>query len=331
VHKEWRKILFRIGLVFGLIIFLQQAWEGYLALGQQKFYVIRPLCLLASLALCMVANFLQMGAWVIILQSLSRPISLRQTMQGFLISFLPRYIPGGVWGYLSRSQWLREFCGIDYTASIVGSVLEVIGLILTALNITVFFLITRLIRGEHDVLVLFTGVLCGVFLWFFTPILVLKFTAFIWPGVENLAIGVKDITNFPTRYFPLHWLLVGLIYIMLWIAYGISILLIATAVSPIPTDDSLLGATFSIATAWVLGFAVFFAPAGLGVREIVLSRLLASSLALTTGQGSLVAVIFRLNVILAELIWLVIGSLLSIPWKPTKSEHHTCAEFHRSK
>ncbi len=329
-HMEWRKIIFRIGLVLGLVIFLHQAWESYQALGQQGFHIVRPFCLLASLSLCMLANFLQMGAWVIILRFLGWPIGLRQTLQGFLISFLPRYIPGGIWGYLSRGQWLQEFYGIDYAVSMVGSLLEALGLILTALSITAFFLLTRLTE-DHNVWALFIWTLSVLFLWLFLPMPVLKFARFIWPGLESPSKSAKTQSgNFLASRFFLLWLLVGLIYAMFWTTYGGSLLFIAMAVSPALTS-SLLGATFSIAMAWVLGFVAFFVPIGIGVREVALSRFLVSSLALTAGQGSLVAVISRLSIILAELIWLVIGLLLSIPLSAQKSAHHTCSECHGSK
>jgi len=322
---DWRKLLFHIGLAVGLAIFLQQAWESYRALGQQEFHVVRPLCLLASLALCWLVNLLQMLAWIMIMRYLGVSLGLRQTMQGFLMSFLPRYIPGGVWGYLSRSQWLRQFFGIGYATSIIGSVLESLGLMLTALGAATLFLLGRLADSGRYALLAAAVVLCFALLWPAVPTLVVRLTTFFVPRlVGRFGEAGPQADGSKRGRAWLVWYLAGLIYVALWMAYGGSILFISMAVLPIPSGG-LLGAVASIGMAWLLGFVVFFVPMGIGIRELTLSRLLALSLGLVSWQGSLVAVISRLSIVLAEMIWLAFGLLLAVVSRVAGSERRGLA------
>jgi hypothetical protein len=78
-------------------------------------------------------------------------------------------------------------------------------------------------------------------------------------------------------------------------------------------------AIFSLA--WTVGFVVFFAPAGLGVRETVLSLLLSTFLPVS--QAVSIALLSRIAWIVTEAIWILISIWISrdrktiIPSTPT--------------
>jgi uncharacterized membrane protein YbhN (UPF0104 family) len=67
---------------------------------------------------------------------------------------------------------------------------------------------------------------------------------------------------------------------------------------------------FAFCASWLVGFAALFVPAGLGVRELTLSSLLQQMAAVSAGDASLVAVLTRLGIVAAELVFLLIAAAL---------------------
>jgi len=299
---SWRRFLFSIGLSIGLLLFLRQMWVGYEAIQDYEFRLLRPVYLLAALALSMFIYVLQMLAWAMIMRYLGVSLSLRQILQGFMLSFLPRYIPGSVWGYWSRSQWLEQSCGIDYTTSILGSVLETLALIVTSLSLAGMYLCTRSTGLKRFVL---AGACAGL-LWLTWSVMPRLAARLIDRLATRLGRESAQSHNFKKRGPPHVWLVAIALYVALWVTYGGSILLISNGVLPTPSED-LLGITVFSSLSWLLGFAVIFVPTGIGIRELSLSALLSAYSGLLPWQADLVAVISRFEIILAELGWLVVG------------------------
>lgn len=315
----WRKILFYVGLGVGLLIFLRQVQASYEAIQRQEFLVFRPAWLLASLGLSLLTNFLQVLAWTMIMRYLVVPISLRQALRGYLLSFLPRYIPGGVWGYWSRSQWLKQFCGIDYATSVLGSVLEALTLITTALSVAGIYLYTCL-TGLRRFVPAVTSVCLFFLTWLMVPRLVAQFTKLIGPRFARQFGNMEVLQSSPGKNRALRaWFVALLFYMALWVTYGGSILLIGDAVLSTPLRN-LLGTMFSISVSWLSGFVIIFVPAGIGIREFTLSALLTSCLGLLPWQGGLVAVVSRFEAILSESIWLVVGTGIHVFYRHRGSE-----------
>jgi len=301
MFMHWRRVLFPIGLSLGLLLFLRQLWAGYKAVQHYKLGLSQPAYLLAALALSLLFYALQMSAWVMIMRYLGHPLGLRQTLQGYLLSFLPRYIPGSLWGYWSRSHWLEQYCGIDYTVSILGSVLEASALILTALSVAAAYFCTSSIGVRRFVSAgACAGLLCLT--WLILPKLAIR---------VGYSLAKRSGMERPQSRFregnPISpWLAAVALYMALWMTYGSSILLTGNALLPTPWGD-LLQTTFASSLSWLLGFAVIIVPTGIGIRELTLSALLSMHSNLLPWQANLVAVTSRFEIILAELGWLMVG------------------------
>jgi uncharacterized membrane protein YbhN (UPF0104 family) len=93
--------------------------------------------LLLALCLSIIGVMLQMIAWKVILQGAGQEISLIHVFSGFNLSFVARYIPGTVWGYLSRGEWLKREHEIPYAITNYSSIIETIGLV--SANLLIFF------------------------------------------------------------------------------------------------------------------------------------------------------------------------------------------------
>ena len=99
---------------------------------------------------------------------------------------------------------------------------------------------------------------------------------------------------------------------LMWLAFGLSLLLTIRAVAPINlTFSNLLLMTQLSATSIVAGFLALFAPAGIGIREGVLLESLRTVTAVPAYAAVAAPVLFRLVALAAEsiasiAIWIVI-------------------------
>src|SRR4051812_44084398 len=86
---KWRKVLYTTGIALGVALLAQQLWRGYRAFQEAQACVLHPTFLLATLGIYIVAYFIQMAAWALIMRSLQAPLSVGAVTQGYALSFLP--------------------------------------------------------------------------------------------------------------------------------------------------------------------------------------------------------------------------------------------------
>lgn len=290
----WRKYLRVAGLVLGLLLFLREILRVGSSLTRKSFYFPDVWFLLAAILLNASTYFIQILSWNMIMRYLGVSVSLRQSIQGYPLTFLPRYIPGGIWGYWSRSEWLKESYGINYTDSFMASALETTLLALTAILLAVgggsFFLsgIKRTVAGViAGSLLILIG--CGI------P-----------QSMSRIRRGVSQFTSSG------YWYGAAALSLILVCLHGGTLYLIGLAIQPDSSLD-LIGATYVMSLSWFLGFVFMFIPAGIGIRETALSSLLISRFGFLAGQASLVAITFRFLLILTEVEWLAVALVLRGP------------------
>ncbi|MCX6045392.1 MAG: lysylphosphatidylglycerol synthase domain-containing protein, partial [Chloroflexi bacterium] len=289
----WRRIFYFVGLAIGLTLFIRQVWIGYGSLQNHQFVLVHPGYLWGALA-CYVAGYLvQILAWSVIMRALCAPLALPQAFQGYLLSFLPRYIPGTIWGYLSRNEWLAQHCGIGYATSSLASILEASTLLLSVCLFAVIYLIASPWK-------LLAALVCIGLLWLNWWV-VPRLARYLSKG--RWQIQVND------QHFIWLWLVGNLLYLLFWSIEGAALLLIGRALGTL-NDATLLTGAFSASTAWAIGFLVLFVPTGLGVREATLSTLLTRFTQTLAGQAGTIAILSRLVLICAELLLV----LFALPW-----------------
>lgn len=290
-----RKLLYWVGLLLGLGLFLRQAWLGYSSLPDLWATGVRPVFLFMALGCAICAYLLQMSAWAVIMRYLSAPLLPSQVWQGYLLAFLPRYIPGTVWGYLSRNEWLAQRCGISYATSSLASLLEVTTLLLTAFLYGLYLGVGSKFAG-----LILPAVLIALWAnWHYLPRLAQWLNAQRWTVVIN-----------PEQPFFL-WVMGNSLYLLFWAVHGLGVFLLGQALTPLPLT-ALLPTLAAASLAWAAGFLILVVPAGLGVREATLVTLLTQFTALPSSIANTIALLSRLTIVLAELVLLlggVIGQL----------------------
>lgn len=286
INPRLKTILYRIGLGLGIALFVYQLWLAVVALRSNP----APLhygYLAALLGLDLAAYVLLIAGWGIITRALRLNLSTRHMFDGYVLAFLPRYIPGSVWGYVSRGEWMQRTCGATYAQSTAASLMEISVQFGTAGLVVLGGLAPAHWRAAAVVL----GV-CAL--------------AVPWLLLQRLYLRRQQISNVR---LVVAWLLLFLIYAVFWTVHGMTILMALQAVGTGATL-TLPAAVFAFCSSWLVGFAAILVPAGLGVREMTLSALLQRLTTIPAGDASLVAVITRLGIVAAELIFLLCAAAL---------------------
>lgn len=283
----------RAGIWIGLGLFLWQLGQSLDSILRARVVVQSGLPLMAAFLVTLSFNLLQMINWRLILQALRVDIPMRETLQKFPRTFLPRYIPGSVWGYLSRGEWLANQFNVPHRLNIYSSLIEVLIPFAAAICLLAAFF-------ARDHFALFAAILfaCIFLLW-----LVLDFFRSRLPGWLRFS---GETYAFPFR----RWLLGNLVFAINWILMGImTTALLAVFVDPsgVWSFNTIWTATLVYCAAWLGGFLVLFVPAGMGVREVLLRILLVQVLGISGEQALLIAMSSRFLSLLSEGVWLVVG------------------------
>ncbi len=100
-------------------------------------------------------------------------------------------------------------------------------------------------------------------------------------------------------------ILIGL-YTLVWLVFGLANAAIYYAFGTLPfiSLTALIGINVA---AWLIGFLSFITPMGLGVREVVIVKLMASMVA--SGPASVVAIVSRIWLIISEVVFFGLATL----------------------
>jgi hypothetical protein len=272
-------------MALGLLLFLWQLASAIGSLQQREVPLASPGWLAAALCIAVAGYLLQFGGWLLVMRGLRCPVTASNSFGGYFLSFLPRYIPGTVWGYLGRSEWLLRRQGIGYRRSGSGSLLEAGSFVVTALLLGVPAYLPPAWQ-------LPAGLLLAVG------------AAAAWPLLARTG-GVAPA--------DLQWKLIPVVYLtyfFYWIVQGLGLAAICRALA-VGQDVDFLQLTAAAAVGWSAGFLVLFVPSGFGVRELSLTYLLTTQAQMPPADANLVAVLSRLCLILAELLMLGAALLAS--------------------
>ena len=283
----------------GLLLLVIQIIRGLInLLNSHTPLVINPLIVILSFVLCMIGIIFQVAGWYSILRVMKVQIPFWKMFRGYILTFISRYIPGTIWGYLSRSEWLKVEAQVDYSLTNTGSIFETGLIILTNLLFSNFVLLrySQISSG---------WIIC--ILW--------SLSLLIWE-VLYIATNQKRISQ--SVFLPkvrlsknsiIWWLLGNIFFVFMWSTFGISLWVLCNAAYPTLfhfTLNNFLWLFSDYNTAWLAGFFTPFVPAGLGVRELVLAELINGRNQLSFDVAEQLSIIFRLIMISSEFIWVAI-------------------------
>lgn len=294
----------RAGIAVGGVLLLWQMLIGLQTLFDRAPIIFSPVCSFVAFGLVFLSYALQIVSWGVLMRGLQLSIPWKPLFRGYILSFLPRYIPGSIWGYLSRSEWLRSEFQVSYAVSTSGSLLEITVALISTGWIAGIYAASLLDEPRRSGIILGLVLVPGV-IWILVPRILQN------PWVLRHIDQNRHCP--PELRLPLsNWLLSVTLVVWNMIVYGMVLYLTARGLgwdSPLSFGNVFIFAA-NYSMAWLIGFVVFFLPAGIGLREVTLSALLTLSLGVPAGLASLVSVLFRFIGICAEVLWVTIGLIL---------------------
>ena len=238
---------------------------------------------MVSVLLAMLAT---MQVWRVLLAALGSPLPARTASRIMFVGQLGKYVPGSVWPILAQME-LGTVHRVPRHHSASASVLTMLVAVFTGLLTALVTL--PFVAGSKP------------YLWAFAAAPVLL--ACLHPKVLNYVLGrLFRLTRRPPLEQPLTaraiaaalgWSLGS------WIFYGLQIWLLATRLGA-PRGTAALLAIGGFAFAWSVGFLAVFAPAGAGVREVLLVALLGPVLGV--GAATAVALVSRVLTTVGDLL-----------------------------
>jgi glycosyltransferase 2 family protein len=240
----------------------------------------------AAMVSVLIALFTTMQMWRLLLAALGSPLPTRIAARIMFVGQLGKYLPGSIWPVLAQME-MGNAHQVPRPRSASASVLTMMLSLLTGLLTALVAL--PFVAGSTP------------YLWAFlaAPVLLV----FLHPAVLNSALNrVLRLARRPALEVPLTgraiagasaWAFAS------WVCYGLQIWLLATRLGA-PAGKTALLAVGGFAFAWSVGFLVVFAPAGAGVRDVLLVATLGPVLGV--GAATAVALVSRVLMTLGDLI-----------------------------
>ena len=244
-----------------------------------------PISIAAMIAV-LGALFASMKSWQVLLAGLGSPLPVPVASRVVFLGQLGKYLPGSVWPILAQME-LGTTYRVPRHRSASVAVLAMLLSLLTGLLIAA---VTLPFAADST-----------PYLWAFVVVPVL--VACLHPRVLNpLLDRLLKLARRPGLEHPLSgralsaalaWCFVA------WLFNGLQIWLLTSRVGA-PLGTAALLAIGGFAFAWSVGFLVIFAPAGVGVREVLLVTLLTP--AVGAGAATAVALVSRVVTTASDLL-----------------------------
>ncbi len=246
-----------------------------------------PVLLAGSCVLLLAGYFFSAGLWGRIVRDLGGPVvPIRDAVRIFMIANLGRYVPGKVWQIAGLAVLARRR-GVP-PATATGAAVLGQGIALVAATAVG---LGALLRGPDELrswgLVAVAGMALAVALGLTPP--VFRRASALW-----FRLARQEAPENLNSSHPLRWL--GLFFAN-WVLYAFSFWVLSTSFGH-RADLIPVGSAF--AAAYVLGYLMIFAPAGLGVREGFLVAFLTPHLGL--GPSGALAVVARIWTTVVEVV-----------------------------
>ena len=290
--RLWIRWLF-VAIAAGLLAWAIVRYRGAIA---DSWSAIGAPAFLASGA----AALLALGANALSWRAVMRAVGLRSTRREaaavFFISQAGKYVPGSVWPVVAQAELARDH-GVDRVRAVVGS-----------LGAMVVGVVTAGVIGAVGT----TAFVPGAFeaYWWVLPIAAALAVLLVPAGLRRIvawALRVRGRGAAAPEIAGRDLAAAILWSAGMWLLLGLHAWILLRQIAPGPSSSWPL-ATGVFALAWLVGFLVVLAPAGVGAREAAFIFLLGA--VASTPQALGFALASRVLMTLADAVALVIGLAL---------------------
>lgn len=281
-------------LVFALVVWfvrgtLLEAWRQ---LGEHE-WSLQPWWLAAACGLYL-AGLLPAGVfWWHIMRVCGQDARLGETLRAYYIGHLGKYVPGKAMVVVLRAGLIHS-TRVDPGVAAASVFAETLTMMAVGAGVAAAVLAIRV----HDEQTLFWGAI-GLAIVSLVPTIPPVFHRLArLAGVGRSRPEIQDnLRNLGYTSLTMGWfgmlLVWGLLGLSLWATIR------AVGVEGVGPLEHFTGYLAAVSLAMVAGFLSLI-PGGLGVRDVILLRLMARLLPLTAGQAALAAVMLRMVWLLSE-------------------------------
>lgn len=291
----------RVALLLVVLVAVAAAlWKNRVAVGDQ-LRLLDWRVLAAAFVIGLLSPAFTMLGWRVLLADLGTRLPLPPAASIFFVGQLGKYVPGSVWTIVMQTE-------MGHRLRVPRRTMAATGLVMLALSVLGGAIVAipalPLVRRESHVGLSPWWVALGV-------LAMALFLLLLWPPLLNALIsrGLRLIRRDPLEHAlsgP------GIAYCMLfivaaWVANGLSVLVLATALTPDDGGSLVLVCICGFALASVAGMVAVVLPAGVGIREGVMVLLLTS--VMSPAGATAVVVLIRFFNVLADVLWALFGWL----------------------
>ena len=293
----WRRAL-TAAFVVGAFVFIAFAVHRNLAELRGFEWRVRPALLALSVLLHIGVLFWGVRVWQLLLRRFGQQITFLALSRIWFLSSVGRYIPGKIWQFVGVAH-LGRTAGLAPVVAVTSLVVQM-GLTLLAATLTVVSLLPSSTYAA-------VGVSSAYLRWFAPLALILVHPAAIRSGLSLVRrFARQTLAPWAGSWTDGIWLLS--LSVGAWLLYGAAFYAFLAAFVSLDLGEFAAIAAIN-ALAFVVGYLVVLAPAGLGAKEGALTALLATLLPLPVAAA----------LALGARLWTVAAELLPLPFlaRPT--------------
>lgn len=243
-------------------------------------------------------------SWIVV-RNFRSSLGIFQVLRYYFISQIAKYLPGGFWAIPGRVL-LYVTAGVPQAQATVSVFREISAVFIGAAIVGGFGLFLGLPISETLRTVIGIGLFTAIVVVILTQIPIIWSWLNRIPWIKSKPV---DMAMVQANQLNMTWLLQACgVSIAFWLLLGIPFRILVLSVSSDGVSLSWIEAAAIFSLSWCAGFVVLVAPAGLGIRETVLSILLASFIPRVDALA--VALLARLWWIAGETVWIVISILM---------------------
>ncbi|MFA5903374.1 MAG: lysylphosphatidylglycerol synthase domain-containing protein [Desulfobacula sp.] len=276
--KKWRSLASKLVLTCVLVAMVYWSWENWATI--RNVFVDLSAVTLIELSILMTFGIVcQTLSFTLLIRGMGYPFSYIDSYHSLNLSQVAAMVPGKIWGFAGLVGLLCAR-GVSKSDSLLIIALQ-----------TLLMLSAAVCVGASGLI----------------PIIGWKYTILSLLPVLLVLFGHPWLQRFRLKYFssssslpmPLVMVLTLLIGIISWIAISVGFLImISTALGDWPPNPLIVVGSFP--AGYVAGFISMIAPSGLGIREGVITLILAPLVGHEKGMA--MAVVFR--VIHMAILWI---------------------------
>jgi len=247
--------------------------------------------LLISFIILLIRLSITVGIWKKLLNKLGSKLSYKKCFKVWFMSLLGKYLPGRVWASLGRI-YLAQAEGVPKRTSFTSLVYEYSLSSMSAFIFGVVLLLIYMGKGQISAFMPFL---------YFMPFVFFILHPKIFSGIANFILNKlkKEPINLDFTYLEIFGFM-GL-YLVNWLVMALAFYYFVNSIYPVELSVYPVLAGM-LALSILAGFLCFFVPAGLGVREGVLTGLLSIYLPLE------IAIVIAIG----SRIWITLGELTGV-------------------